>query len=156
MIQVTEPVLLKSKVLSYDRRMNLHRLLIFVLALAAVSCVHRGEIGEGSSAASDAGSPLLAFYRGPLNHLSAVRSGSCPMYPSCSEYSRQAIGKHGHTLGWLMTVDRLLRCGRDETRLAPKIRIDGQLKTFDPLENNDFWQLRAGGAGTGAPATSLP
>ena len=82
---------------------------------------------------------VLEIYRGPLNHLYAIRGGQCPMYPTCSEYSRQAIARHGPVIGWMMTADRLLRCGRDETRLAPKIMIDGQLKTFDPVEENDFW-----------------
>jgi len=62
----------------------------------------------------------IEIYRGPLNHLSAVRRGSCPMYPSCSEYSKQAIKKHGMTIGWMMTTDRLLRCGRDEMKLSPQ------------------------------------
>ncbi len=82
---------------------------------------------------------VLEIYRGPLNHLYAIRGGQCPMYPTCSEYSRQAIARHGLVIGWMMTTDRLLRCGRDETRLAPKIMIGGRLKTYDPVEENDFW-----------------
>jgi putative component of membrane protein insertase Oxa1/YidC/SpoIIIJ protein YidD len=82
---------------------------------------------------------VLEIYRGPLNHLYAIRGAQCPMYPTCSEYSRQAIARHGLVIGWMMTTDRLLRCGRDETRLAPRIMIDGQLKTYDPVEENDFW-----------------
>ncbi len=82
---------------------------------------------------------LLAIYRGPLNHLYAIRGGQCPMYPSCSQYSRQAIARHGPLVGLVMTTDRLLRCGRDETHLSPRILIDGQYKTYDPVEANDFW-----------------
>ncbi len=82
---------------------------------------------------------LLDLYRGPLNHLYAIRGGQCPMYPTCSQYSRQAIARHGPAIGWMMTTDRLLRCGRDETHLATKIMVDGQLKTYDPVTENDFW-----------------
>ena len=84
-------------------------------------------------------SALVAFYRGPLNHLSAVRHGQCPMYPSCSEYARQAIEKHGEAVGWVMACDRLLRCGRDEMRLSRRIFINDEWKYYDSVERNDFW-----------------
>jgi len=79
---------------------------------------------------------VLRLYSGPLNHLEAVRHGQCPMYPSCSEYSRQAVARYGFVKGWVLTMDRLMRCGRDELRLTQKIRINGQIKYFDPIENN--------------------
>ena len=82
---------------------------------------------------------MIEFYRGPLNHLSAVRSGECPMYPSDSEYSLQSIQKHGMLMGWIMAMDRLMRCGRDETRLSPMLIINGKSKYYDPVEKNDFW-----------------
>ena len=94
---------------------------------------------EGANAAHN---PLVDWYHGPLNHLSAVRRGPCPMHPSCSEYARQATAKHGPIIGWLMATDRLMRCGRDETRLAPKIRVNGRVKYHDPVDNNDFWWVR--------------
>lgn len=86
--------------------------------------------------------PLLAivrFYRGPLDHLSAVKRGECPMHPSCSEYSVQSLQKHGFLIGWIMTCDRLMRCGNDELRLSPSIHAKGKLKCYDPVEANDFW-----------------
>jgi uncharacterized protein len=86
--------------------------------------------------------PLLSaihFYREKLNHLSAVKAAECPMYPSCSSYSMQSFEKHGFFVGWAMTCDRLMRCGRDELRLSPEVTIDGQWKCYDPVERNDFW-----------------
>ena len=61
------------------------------------------------------------------------------MHPSCSEYSRQAVEKHGFAVGWPMTLDRLMRCGRDEVKRSPMVYVDGMWKYYDPLENNDFW-----------------
>ena len=84
-------------------------------------------------------SAVVKFYRGPLNHLSAVRIGECPMYPSDSEYSLQSVKKHGLIMGWIMSLDRLMRCGRDETRLSPRVLVNGKWKTFDPVGKNDFW-----------------
>jgi len=93
------------------------------------------ETGRGS----DPLSSMTRFYQGPLNHLSSVRYGECPMYPSDSEYSLQSLQKHGMLVGWIMTMDRLMRCGRDETRLSPEVFINGKRKTYDPVGNNDFW-----------------
>ncbi len=81
----------------------------------------------------------LRWYQGTLNHLAAVRRGECPMYPSCSEYCSQAIARHGLALGWMMTADRLMRCGRDEMKLAQRVLADGNWKFYDPVEYNDFW-----------------
>jgi len=81
----------------------------------------------------------IQVYRGPLNHLSAVRRGTCPMYPSCSVYSKQAIKKHGMIIGWIMAADRLMRDGRDEMKLSPQIFVNGILLHYDPVEINDYW-----------------
>ena len=61
------------------------------------------------------------------------------MYPSCSQYSMACFEKHGFLMGWMMTWDRLYRCGRDELRLSPQMIVDGKYKCYDPVENNDFW-----------------
>jgi putative component of membrane protein insertase Oxa1/YidC/SpoIIIJ protein YidD len=84
-------------------------------------------------------SGLILFYQGPMDHLSSVRFGDCPMFPHCSEYALSAIQKHGMIIGWFMTCDRLMRCGRDEMDLSPQIIVDGKVKAFDPLDRNDEW-----------------
>lgn len=76
---------------------------------------------------------LIDFYQGPLNHLAALRIGTCPMHPSCSEYSKEAIRKHGILIGWVLSLDRLMRCGRDELKIAKRIMVSGKLKYYDPL-----------------------
>ena len=63
----------------------------------------------------------------------------CPMYPTCSHYASQAFAQKGIVMGWILTCDRLLRCGRDETRRAPKIRVHGDVHTYDPVAANTFW-----------------
>jgi len=60
------------------------------------------------------------------------------MYPSCSQYSLLCFEKHGLLMGWVMTCDRLLH-EPDEMRKAPVVYINGQEKSYDPPENNDFW-----------------
>lgn len=80
--------------------------------------------------------PVIQLYQ---KHISGIDGHRCPMYPSCSRYCAQAIRKHGFGLGWIMACDRLLRCGRDEVRLSPHVKINGRELTFDPVSANDFW-----------------
>ena len=83
------------------------------------------------------------FYIYPITffqkYISPVDGDRCPMYPSCSSYSKQAFQTHGFFMGWIMTCDRLMRCGRDETRLSPEIMQNGRRLTYDSLSQNDFW-----------------
>ena len=95
---------------------------------------------------------LLDFYKGPLNHLNGVRRGECPMYPSCSRYCDESLRKHGFLIGWMMTCDRLMRCGRNEIALAPKININGKIKCHDPVIENDWWWYDARDRFTGGRA----
>jgi uncharacterized protein len=75
-------------------------------------------------------------------HISPIDGDRCPMYPSCSQYSLDAVHEHGLIMGWVMTCDRLLRCGRDELSTSPRIVADEGWRCYDPVENNDFWRTR--------------
>jgi len=113
--------------------------LCVVLVGLLASCASPGELKTESGSGFNPLLSIVQFYQGPLEHLSAVKHGECPMYPSCSEYSIQSLRKHGFFIGWMMSCDRLMRCGRDELWLSPKIMSNGKLKCYDPVEDNDFW-----------------
>ena len=100
-----------------------------------MGCAHEPIRGPQSNLFED----TLQIYRGPLNHFAAVRRGVCPMHPSCSEYGRQAVQKHGFLIGWGMAMDRLLRCGRDELKHVHRIWVAGGWKFYDPVSANDSW-----------------
>ena len=113
---------------------------IFFLLLTAVAAFsgctgfkHHGSI-DGSAMTGP-----IDFYRGPLNHLGAVKEGTCPMHPSCSAYAKEAIDRHGPLTGSIMSFDRLIRCGRDETEIATEIYINNRWRYHDPVRHNDFW-----------------
>ena len=105
-----------------------------LFSCASPEGVKEGPVNEFNPLVS-----IVRFYQGPLNHLSAVKQSGCPMYPECSHYSIESFKKHGSFVGWMMTCDRLMRCGRDEVKLAPPIIVDGKLKNYDSVNNNDFW-----------------
>lgn len=84
--------------------------------------------------------PLLfpiKFYR---DFISSADGNRCPMHPTCSQYCNEAFAKHGYIMGWIMCSDRLLRCGRDETKLSDPVWIDNVKHSYDPVSNNDFWR----------------
>jgi hypothetical protein len=78
------------------------------------------------------------FVSSVWRHISAVDGQRCPSEPTCSSYSAQVFKKHGFFVGWVMTVDRLIH-EADEGRHSPLVRINGEFKILDPVENNDFW-----------------
>jgi len=115
------------------------RHIILLLTLLLFSCMPAKTIQSDGSKSYNPLSALIAIHEGPLDHLNAVRRGECPMHPSCSAYGKAAYEKHGFFIGWVMTMDRLIRCGRDELKHSPSVLIDGRWKCNDPVEGNDFW-----------------
>ena len=79
---------------------------------------------------------FIQFYQ---DHISVADGDRCTMYPSCSEYAAQAFKRHGPIMGWIMSCDRLVRCGRNEVDISPSRYFNGRAHTVDPVEANDFW-----------------
>lgn len=50
----------------------------------------------------------LSLDHGPLRHIYPY--GYCRHSPSCSEFSKQKISKHGFCIGVIQTVYRILHC----------------------------------------------
>ncbi len=65
------------------------------------------------------------------NVVSPVNGSNCPMYPSCSRFSRQAIDELGPMVGLLATFDRLHRCGHD-LHFYQLVLLDGRWLRYDP------------------------
>ncbi len=98
--------------------------------------LNQSQSTSPEDSASNMGSLLVHLYR---EYISPVDGDRCPSIPTCSTYSIQAFQKHGFFMGWLMTVDRLIHEGKEETDVSPIVYSGGKWRIFDPLENNDFW-----------------
>lgn len=85
-----------------------------------------------------AATPFLWLLKIYQNHITHIDGDRCPMYPTCSQYSVQALRKHGPVLGVIMTADRLLH-EADEQRYAFMVRVGNRYRYSDPVEENDFW-----------------
>jgi hypothetical protein len=103
--------------------------------------------GEGQGLLQRIAAAPVLFYQ---RLLSPHWGRRCAYHPSCSNYALQAIRRHGVLMGSMMTFDRLQH-EADETRYAPLIRIDGQIKFYDPVENNDFWRPVTDRSAKGSP-----
>lgn len=53
---------------------------------------------------------LLLLVRAYVVFLSPFLGGACKFYPSCSNYAREAIERHGARRGSVLALKRLLRC----------------------------------------------
>jgi putative component of membrane protein insertase Oxa1/YidC/SpoIIIJ protein YidD len=120
---------------------NLGRSTVWLLYCAVLIAAWPGPVyaaendNENSSTSSTGELPIVFF----TNTLSKADGDRCPMYPSCSHYASQAVKRHGIIKGWMLAFDRLLRCGRDELRLSPKIQTRRGVRTLDPVEANTRW-----------------
>jgi len=110
-------------------------LAMFSLVLAALLPRSPGVV------VSAAASPLYVY-----EQLLGPHDGrSCPSWPVCSLYARQAFGAHGLLIGsWLM-LDRLIH-ESDDVRRGPWVLAADGKRLYDPLARNDFW-LRSGASG---------
>ena len=117
-------------------------LLLALFPLLVVICAPSAFADDTSATSGSSFSiwaPPLKFFQ---KYISKADGDRCPMYPSCSHYAEKAFTKHGAFKGWILTCDRLLRCGRDEVRLSPKVHANGRSRTFDPVEANTRWWRR--------------
>ena len=85
----------------------------------------------------------LRFFQKVISPVDGARSS---MYPTGSDYARQAFARHGAFLGFLLTAERLLHEG-NEGLVAPRIRKHGRWRIHDPLEANDTWLRRTAADG---------
>ncbi|NFI09145.1 membrane protein insertion efficiency factor YidD [Clostridium botulinum] len=50
---------------------------------------------------------IIKMYR---KYISPLKRPSCRFYPTCSQYSLEAIEKYGALKGTLISIKRILRC----------------------------------------------
>jgi len=53
---------------------------------------------------------LLLMLRGYQYAIRPLLGANCRFYPSCSDYAREAIDRHGATRGCWMALRRVVRC----------------------------------------------
>ncbi|MBU0742079.1 membrane protein insertion efficiency factor YidD, partial [bacterium] len=84
-----------------------------VLLTAAGDGLADGRADEPGEPPRDPAGLALDFYQ---HYLSSLRHARCRFHPSCSEYARLAIARHGLFGGAARAADRLMRCNASAGR----------------------------------------
>jgi putative component of membrane protein insertase Oxa1/YidC/SpoIIIJ protein YidD len=107
--------------------------LSFLLHLNAFS---QTAVHESSS------TDYINFYQ---KFISGIRGQECPMYPSCSSFSKVAFQSRSFSTAFILTADRLVRCGHDLKEYDLTLRPSG-FKWLDfPQADNSPKHLRFSG-----------
>ncbi len=126
----------------FNTKRPLHNLIFFFLVFAIIPPNGSAESSKRESVQQRQEAEPAPFVF-PIqvfrNFISGADGDRCAMVPACSTYALEAVKKHGSIIGWVMTCDRLMRCGLDETRHTPPVRVGRRILSSDPVENNDFW-----------------
>lgn len=81
----------------------------------------------------------ISFYQ---KFISGIRGQDCPMYPSCSNFALNAFQEKSFTTAFVLTSDRLMRCGHD-VKDYDLTSIPAGIKYLDfPGSNNSPKSLR--------------
>lgn len=116
------------------------------------------------AAKSSAGALLSAVVRLYQVAIRPALSGDCPFHPSCSNYAREALERHGAVVGLWMAADRLSRChglmGRDYPTVTvyvpdPAGRLVPTARFFDPPAANALGPAALGPRLDGEPPELL-
>jgi len=104
--------------------------------------------GYDQKPSSESGGVVLKGFRTLLFSISRVDGDRCPMYPTCSAYSVEVFKRYGFLKGFVMTFDRVMRCGGNTLDMVP-LTDRGY---YDPPERNYFFNTpsdvyRAGRSG---------
>jgi uncharacterized protein len=98
----------------------------------------RSYLYKGESSFFKKINPLRLLAGGSLyvyqNLFSKHFSADCLYTPSCSEFSKQAIGEYGLLKGSILTIDRLNRCNRIAAQDLKRYSLDTKTRRYpDPV-----------------------
>jgi uncharacterized protein len=71
--------------------------------------------------------------------ISPVDGPRCRLYPTCSEFARQAVRRYGLIVGFALTCGRLMRDNASAEGFYRRALIGGRIVLYDPPE--DHWPL---------------
>jgi len=86
--------------------------------IATMQTYYSDSINPKVSAAND----YIGFYQ---TYISGIRGQECPMYPSCSNFGLKTFNEKNFFTAFILTSDRLLRCGHDHKNYDLTLRTNG-------------------------------
>tara|TARA_B100000963_G_C22633583_1_gene676292 strand:- start:2905 stop:4089 length:1185 start_codon:yes stop_codon:yes gene_type:complete len=79
----------------------------------------------------------IGFYQ---NYISGIRGQTCPMHPSCSRYAIESFRNNNFFNAFLLTSDRLIRCGHDYENYSLTLTNNG-IKFLDVPKNSTKYKF---------------
>jgi putative component of membrane protein insertase Oxa1/YidC/SpoIIIJ protein YidD len=97
------------------------------LLLLSFCCIYKahGQIQSNNAhftAKESSTQDYIKFYQ---KYISGIRGGECPMYPSCSAYGMKVFSETGFAAGFVLTAERLMRCGHEQHYYALTLQPNG-------------------------------
>lgn len=92
------------------------------------------SMNKKESAAND----YIGFYQ---KYISGIRGQECPMYPSCSNFGLKTFSETNFASAFVMTSDRILRCGHDHNNYSLTLRNNGFKYLDYPAYDNPAKEL---------------
>ena len=86
---------------------------------------------------TNASDDYIGFYQ---NYISGIRGQTCPMHPSCSRYAIESFRNNNFFNAFLLTSDRLIRCGHDYENYSLTLTNNG-IKFLDVPENSTKYKF---------------
>ena len=106
--------------------------------LATQGCGPAPEESAQPTKRTSVPSLIMVIYGDYISQVDGQRS--CRFLPTCGDYARDAIRRHGPVLGWMLACDRVIRYHGD-TETYERTFHDG-VRLVDPVSDNDFWLAR--------------
>lgn len=92
-----------------------------------ISLITQPQLINSLSKKESAANDYIGFYQ---KYISGIRGQECPMYPSCSNYGLKTFTETNFVSAFVLTSDRLLRCGHDHNNYSLTLRDNG-FKSLD-------------------------
>lgn len=109
--------------------------MMFCLILLA-GLILQGHLLAAEQGVLPESDPLLfSFFKSVI---STTDSKRCSHVPSCARYAKDAVEKHGLLNGYVLSCDRLMRCGGNDREQLPQVVVGGKRYAWDPVSANDF------------------
>ena len=110
----------------------MNKIYVYIFLIIAISTNGQSVSSVAQTSSSE---DYFNFYQ---NNISDLRGASCPMYPSCANYTLETIKEAGLVRGIINGSDRLLRCGHEHKYYNLTLQEKG-FKLIDlPLEESDL------------------
>lgn len=106
-------------------------------SLVTAQTYYNVSIKKKQSATND----YIGFYQ---KYISGIRGQECPMYPSCSNYGLKTFNETNFVSAFMLTSDRLLRCGHDHQNYSLTLRSNGfkllDYPSYDTPSNDLYYK----------------